>query len=67
MELSYTYWQNDDFFVGFLDDYPNDSTQGRDMAELEEALSEVYHIRQDEKRRLAEIRRTGALKISASA
>jgi len=28
MELQYTYWQVGAFFVEFLDDYPNDSTQG---------------------------------------
>jgi hypothetical protein len=65
MELTYTYWQSGDFFVGFLDDYPNDSTQGRDLVELEEALAEVYEVRQDEKRHLTEIRRTGTLKIPA--
>jgi predicted RNase H-like HicB family nuclease len=65
MELSYTYWQNGEFFVGFLDDYPNDSTQGRDLAELEESLAEVYEIRQEEKRHLAEIRRSGTLTIYA--
>jgi hypothetical protein len=65
MELSYTYWQNGDFFVGFLNDYPNDSTQGRNLAELEESLVEVYYIRQEEQRHLAEIRNIGALRIPA--
>jgi hypothetical protein len=65
MELTYTYWQNGDFCVGFLDDYPNDSTQGRDLAELEEALAEVYEIRQEEKRHLAGIRHIGTLRIPA--
>jgi hypothetical protein len=64
MELDYTYLQNGDFFVGFLNDYPNDSTQGRDVAELEESLAEVYAIRQEEKRHLAEIRRTGRLRMA---
>ena len=49
MELQYTYWQDGAFFVGFLDDYPEDSTQGISLAELEEALIEVYEIRQEEK------------------
>ena len=65
MELQYTYWQDGDFFVGFLDDYPNDSTQGVSLAELEEALVEVYEIRQEEKKPLAEIRKTGKIRIPA--
>ena len=65
MELQYTYWQDGSFFIGFLNDYPDDSTQGESLAELEEALSEVYEIRQEEKRHLASIRKTGKIKIPA--
>ena len=64
MELEYTYWQDAEFFVGFLNDYPEDSTQGLSLAELEEALIEVYEIRQEEKQRLASIRKTGKIRIS---
>ena len=45
MELDYTYWQDSKFFVGFLNDYPNDSTQGFSLNELEEALLEVTRIK----------------------
>jgi predicted RNase H-like HicB family nuclease len=65
MELLYTYWQDGQFFVGFLNDYPDDSTQGVSLAELEEALVEVYEIKQEEKKHLAEIRKTGKIKIPA--
>ena len=65
MELQYTYWQDGLFFVGFLNDYPEDSTQGVSLAELEEALVEVYEIKQEEKKHLAEIRKTGRVKITA--
>jgi predicted RNase H-like HicB family nuclease len=65
MELQYTYWQDGAFFVGFLDDYPDDSTQGVSLAELEEALIEVYEIKQEEKEHLAQIRKTGKVKIPA--
>ncbi|MCL2126939.1 MAG: type II toxin-antitoxin system HicB family antitoxin [Treponema sp.] len=65
MELDYTYWQDEEFFVGFLNDYPEDSTQGLSLAELEEALIEVYEIRQEEKQRLAGIRKTGKIRIPA--
>ena len=65
MELEYTYWQDDEFFVGFLNDYPEDSTQGLSLSELEEALIEVYEIRQEEKQHLASIRKTGKIRIPA--
>ncbi|MDR0495977.1 MAG: type II toxin-antitoxin system HicB family antitoxin [Treponema sp.] len=65
MELEYTYWQDGAFYIGFLNDYPDDSTQGVSLPELEEALAEVYVIRQEEKKHLAEIRKTGKIKISA--
>jgi hypothetical protein len=65
MELQYTYWQDGDFFVGFLNDYPDDSTQGISLAELEEALVEIYEIRQEEIKHLAEIRKTGKIRIPA--
>ena len=65
MEKQYTYWQDDQFFVGFLDDFPDDSTQGLSLAELEEALIEIYEIKQEEKQHLAKIRKTGKLRIPA--
>ena len=65
MELDYTYWQDGEFFVGFLNNYPDDSTQGLSLAELEEALVEVYEIRQEENLRLAKIRKKGKLRIPA--
>ena len=65
MELQYTYWLDGAFFVGFLNDYPDDSTQGLSLEELEEALIEVYQIRQEEKNHLAKIRKTGKVKIPA--
>jgi len=65
MELTYTYWQDGKFFVGFLNKYPDDSTQGVSLAELEEALIEVYEIKQEEKKHLASIRKTGKLRLPA--
>jgi len=59
LELQYTYWRDGKFFVGFLNDYPDDSTQGLSLAELEEALAEVYEIRLEEKKHLEEIWRKG--------
>lgn len=65
MELQYTYWQDGELFVGFLNEYPDDSTQGDSLKELEEALVEVYEIKQEEKEHLAKIRKTGTVRIPA--
>ena len=65
MEKEYTYWQDGSYFVGFLNEYPEDSTQGFSLSDLEEALIEVYEIKQEEKNHLAAIRKTGKLKIPA--
>ncbi|MDR0663196.1 MAG: type II toxin-antitoxin system HicB family antitoxin [Spirochaetaceae bacterium] len=63
--LTYTYWKDGDYFIGYLNDYPDDSSQGLTQGELEEALTEVYEIRQEEKLRLSQIRHTGVLIIPA--
>jgi len=65
MELQYTYWNDGAFFVGFLNDYPDDSTQGVSLTELEEALVEIYEVKQEEKRHLAKIRKIGKIKLPA--
>jgi len=63
LELQYTYWRDGKFFVGFLNDYPEDPTQGLSLAELEEALAEVYEIRLEEKKHLEEIARNEKKRI----
>jgi predicted RNase H-like HicB family nuclease len=63
--LTYTYWEDGDYFVGYLNDYPEDSTQGLTLDDLEEALKEVYEIRQEERLRISKIRHTGILTVSA--
>jgi len=66
-ELTYTYWESEDgWFVGYLDAYPDHLTQGHDLAELEEMLADIYQIRRDEEKRLAQKRKNGILKIEVS-
>jgi len=68
MELAYTYWEGGDgWLVGYLNTYPDHLTQGHDLAELEEMLIDVYQIRSDEEKRLAQKRKNGILKIEVSA
>jgi len=55
VELEYTYWvENDGLFIGYLNSYPDHFTQGHDLKELEEMLADVYQIRQEEEKRLAQ-------------
>ena len=68
MNVEYTYWEVDDgWFVGYLNAYPDHLTQGRDLANLEEMLADVYHIRQEEEKRLAQKRKSGVLHLKVSA
>ena len=42
MELNYTYWKDDGWYVGYLDDYPDYATQGETLAELEDMLRSLH-------------------------
>ena len=66
MNIEYTYWEtNDGWLVGYLNLYPDHLTQGHDLAELEEMLTDVYHIRQEEEKRLSQKRKKGILRVPA--
>ena len=39
--LKYTYWQDGDFLVGFLNDYPDYATQGMTKEELVDSLKDL--------------------------
>ena len=68
MDIAYTYWEADDgLFIGYLNDYADHLTQGHGLAELEEMLTDVYIIRQEEEARLAQKRKNGILRIKVSA
>jgi hypothetical protein len=38
----YVYWQEDDMWVGYLEEYPNYMTQGKTIEELKENLKDIY-------------------------
>ena len=67
MELSYTYWEGEDgWLVGYLNDNPEQWTQGKDITELEEMLLDLYHNSQEElKRKKERIKKTGVLRVPA--
>jgi len=41
-KLRYVYWQDDDWWLGYLEDYPDYWTQGRTPEELEENLRDLF-------------------------
>ena len=38
----FAYYQEEDMFVGWIEEYPDYRTQGETMAELEENLKDLY-------------------------
>ena len=67
MELSYTYWEGEGgWLVGYLNDYPEQWTQGKDLAELEEMLLDLYENFQEEtKRKKERVKKIGILRVPA--
>jgi len=39
----YIYWQDDDIWLGYLEEYPDYWTQGETIEELEENLRNIYN------------------------
>ena len=44
MELKYTYEIDGNFFVGYLDDYPEHPTQGETLEDFEANLYDIYNM-----------------------
>jgi len=67
MELSYTYWEGENnWLVGYLNDYPEQWTQGKDIKELEEMLMDLYeNILEEAKRKKPRLEKVGVLRIPA--
>jgi hypothetical protein len=40
--VKYIYWQEDDAWLGYLEDYPDYWTQGETLADLIEHLKDLY-------------------------
>ena len=41
-KTGFVYYQEDDFWVGWLKEYPDYKTQGKSLEELEENLRDIY-------------------------
>ena len=40
--IKYVYWQEDDTYIGYLEEYPDYWTQGATVGELEENLRDLF-------------------------
>ena len=67
LELSYDYWEGEDgWLVGYLNDYPEHWTQGKNIKELEEMLLDLYeNFLIEEKSKKEPVKKTGILRIPA--
>jgi predicted RNase H-like HicB family nuclease len=43
MKISYIYWKDSEFWLGYLEEYPDYMTQGTTMDELKENLKDLFH------------------------
>ncbi len=41
-KVKYTYWQDDGWWLGYLEEYPDYLTQGESLEELKENLRDLY-------------------------
>ncbi|MGE3802251.1 MAG: type II toxin-antitoxin system HicB family antitoxin [Candidatus Kapaibacterium sp.] len=62
IRLKYTYWQEEDIWIGYLDNYPDYLTQGESEEELQEMLADLYKDLNSGE--IPHVRRSGELVIS---
>ena len=43
MKAKFTYYKEDDMWIGWLEDYPDYRTQGESLFELKENLKDIYY------------------------
>jgi predicted RNase H-like HicB family nuclease len=63
MELAYTYYKYEKWFIGYLNDYPDYQTQGETLTELEDMLKSLHDDILSQE--IPYIRHSGVLKITA--
>lgn len=60
--LKYIYWQDDDMWLGYLEEFPDYWTQGKTERELKENLADLYKELTDGS--IPNVRRVAELEIS---
>ena len=65
MELEYTYWKcKEGWLLGYLNIWPEHWTQGKDIAELEEMLLDLYEFYKEEQQSKTE-KMSGKISVPA--
>ena len=41
--IKYTYWKDEEMWLGYLSEFPDYMTQGESLDELKENLKDIYH------------------------
>jgi predicted RNase H-like HicB family nuclease len=49
-KVRYVYWQDEDMWLGYLEEFPDYMTQGRTRKELKENLKDIYEYLRGSKR-----------------
>jgi predicted RNase H-like HicB family nuclease len=62
MKQKYTYWKDEDMWLGYFDEFPDYWTQGETEAELKENLIDIY--RELTSGQIPNIRRVAELEVS---
>jgi predicted RNase H-like HicB family nuclease len=62
MTVRYVYWQEKDYWLGYLEQFPDYWTQGESLEDLKEHLKDLYEDLSNE--RIPEARRVAELEVS---
>ncbi len=62
MRIKYHYWQEGEYWLGYIEEYPDYMTQGETLVELKENLKDIY--RDLEGGKIPAVRKTGELEIA---
>jgi predicted RNase H-like HicB family nuclease len=63
MKISFTYWkETDGKYLGFLNEYPDHWTQGNDLNDLKDHLTDLYELFASEE--IPGIKRVGELEVA---
>ena len=62
MKVRYVYWQEDDYWLGYLEEFPDYWTQGGSLDDLKEHLRDLHDDLSND--RIPEVRRTAELEVN---
>jgi hypothetical protein len=62
MKIKYPYWQEGDFWLGYIEEYPDYLTQGESLEELKDNLKDMYRDLKCNK--ILAVRKSGEIEIA---